>query len=350
MGNASQDITPWERFAKVARGVQADRIPVALIVDSPWLPGHAGIETLDYFLHPDQWLRINLDLLNRFPDVAWVPGFWVEYGMAVEPSGFGARIVWHRNQPPFIEPVRGGLDALVEIEPPDPTRHGLMPLVLQLYANAERCLLGQEINIKMVASRGPLAIASWLLGVTELLIALKQEPEMCGRLIATLTETVLAWLRAQLGVLSAPEGILLLDDIVGMLSPGMFEEFVRPYYTRIFGAFNGLIKVYHNDTPCLHLLEPMSNLGFNVLNFSHELDIATVQAKMPGIVLMGNVPPLSVMARGTREETESWARECVRKTGGQRLILSAGGGASPGTLPEAVDALSHVAMVSVSKT
>ena len=71
MGIASRDMTPWERFAKVARGVPADRIPVALIVDSPWLPGHAGIETLDYFLHPDQWLRINLDLLKRFPNVAW---------------------------------------------------------------------------------------------------------------------------------------------------------------------------------------------------------------------------------------------------------------------------------------
>jgi uroporphyrinogen decarboxylase len=337
-------MTPWERFAKVARGGQTDHIPVALIVDSPWLPGCAGIETLDYFLHPDQWLRINLDLLKRFPDVAWIPGFWVEYGMAAEPSGFGARIVWHRNQPPSIEPVCGGLAALVETEPPDPHKHGLMPLVLQLYADAERRLLGQGITIKMVAGRGPLGIASWLLGVTELLIALKQEPEICSRLINTLTEVVISWLRAQLNVLRAPEGILLLDDIVGMLSPKMFEQFVRPYYTRIFNAFNGLIKVYHNDTPCLHLLEPMSTLGFDVLNFSHELDIATVQEKMPEITLMGNVPPLSVMARGTPEETEAWARECVQKTGGKRLILSAGGGASPGTLPEAVDALARVAM------
>ena len=88
----------------------------------------------------------------------------------------------------------------------------------------------------------------------------------------------------------------------------------------------------------------MASLGFDVLNFSHELDIATVQSKMPGIALMGNVPPLSVMARGTPEEAESWARDCVRKTGGRRLILSAGGGASPGTLPETIDALSRVAM------
>ncbi|MCC6188083.1 MAG: uroporphyrinogen decarboxylase, partial [Anaerolineales bacterium] len=33
---------PWDRFRSVARGGQADRVPVALIVDSPWLPGYAG--------------------------------------------------------------------------------------------------------------------------------------------------------------------------------------------------------------------------------------------------------------------------------------------------------------------
>jgi len=58
-------MNPWERFVTVARGGQADRIPVAMIVDSPWLPGYAGIDTLDYFLHQDQWLKINLDLLER---------------------------------------------------------------------------------------------------------------------------------------------------------------------------------------------------------------------------------------------------------------------------------------------
>ncbi len=346
MDRQPPSMTPWERFAAVARSGQADHVPVALIVDSPWLPGYAGIDMLEYFLRPDEWLRINLELLQRFPDVAWIPGFWVEYGMAVEPSAFGSRLVWHHDQPPSMEPVRGGLGTLVGMEPPDPQRHGLMPLILQRYVDAELRLLSEDINIKMVAARGPLAIASWLVGISEILIALKQEPKACSQLLDMLTDTVIAWLRAQLGVLRSPEGILLLDDMVGMLSPKMFEQFARPYYTRIFGAFDGFIKVYHNDTPCLHLLEPMSTLGFDVFNFSHELDIATVQARMSGIALMGNVPPLTVMARGTPKEAEAWAQECIRKTGGRRLILSAGGGASPGTLPETIDALARVAMAS----
>ena len=330
---------PWERFKTVARGGQADRVPVALIVDSPWLPGYAGIDTLDYFLRPDEWLRINLGLVERFPDVAWIPGLWVEYGMAIEPSAFGARVVWHHDQAPSIEPVRGGLAALAGVEPPDPQRHGLMPLVLQRYADAERRLLPEGMSVKRVAARGPLAIASWLLGTTELMIALKRQPEAISRLLDVLTATVVAWLQAQLDVLRAPEGILVLDDIVGMLSPKLFEQFARPCFTRIFSTFDSVIKVYHNDTPCPHLIAPMSTLGMNVFNLSHTLDLAGVQAQMPGVALMGNVPPLDVMARGAPEQVEAWARDCISKTGGRGLVLSAGGGVSPGTPPEAIDAL-----------
>jgi uroporphyrinogen decarboxylase len=336
-------MTPWDRFAAVAAGGRADRVPVALIVDSPWLPGHAGLDTLDYFLLPDAWLRANLDLMRRHPEVAWIPGFWVEYGMAAEPSAFGARVVWHHDQPPAIEPVPGGLAALAAWEAPDPGQHGLMPLILQRYVDAERRLVPEGISIPMVAARGPLAIANWLLGTTELLIALKQQPQEAGRLLDVLTETVIAWLRAQLSVLRDPRGVLLLDDIVGMLSPAMFEQVVRPRFSRIFAAFDGLLKVYHNDTPCEHLLRPMSTLGFDVLNFSHETDIALVRERMPGIALMGNVPPLSVMARGAPDEVRAWAGECIRKTGGEGLILSAGGGASPGTRAENIDALVEAA-------
>jgi uroporphyrinogen decarboxylase len=326
----------------VARGGKADRVPVALIVDSPWLPGYAAVDTLDYFLNTDHWLRINRDLLTRFPDVAWIPGFWIEYGMAAEPSAFGARVMWHHDQPPAIEPVLGGLAALKDVEPADPQHHGFMPLILQRYADTEKQLLRDGINIKMVAARGPFAVAGWMLSMTELMVVLQTEPEAMRQLLDTVTTTIIAWLRAQLGVLKAPEGIMVLDDIVGLLSPKLFEEFARPYMTRLFNEFNGMIRIYHNDTPCPHLIKPMANLGFDVFNFSHEMDIAKVQEAMPNIALMGNVSPYAVMVNGTPQEVEEWARECVRKTNKKNLILSAGGGVSPGTPAESIDALVKV--------
>jgi uroporphyrinogen decarboxylase len=102
-----------------------------------------------------------------------------------------------------------------------------------------------------------------------------------------------------------------------------------------------MIRVFHNDTPCIHLIEKLPTLGFDVFNFSHAMDIASVQVKMPRVALMGNVPTLEVMARGTPTQAEEWARECIRKTNGHDLILSAGGGVSPGTPAGTLDAVAR---------
>lgn len=51
---------------------------------------------------------------------------------------------------------------------------------------------------------------------------------------------------------------------------------------------------------------------------------------------------LAAVTHGAPAEVAAWAHECVRKTGGRGLILSAGGGVSPGTQPEAIDALARV--------
>jgi uroporphyrinogen decarboxylase len=67
--------TPWERFKQAARLEEPDSVPVALIVDSPWLPGYAGIDTLDFFLDADKWYEIHRGLLDRFPDAVWIPSF-----------------------------------------------------------------------------------------------------------------------------------------------------------------------------------------------------------------------------------------------------------------------------------
>jgi uroporphyrinogen decarboxylase len=221
----------------------------------------------------------------------------------------------------------------------NPQEHGFMPLVLQRYRDAQRRLQADGRAVSMVAARGPHAVAGWLLGITELMIALKRQPERAAQVLDVLTETIIAWLRVQTEAVGGVEGILLLDDIPGLLSPVVFDSLAAPYMARIFEAFEGLVRVYHNDTPCPHLLTRLAELPFEVFNFSHETDIAEVRAAMPAHVLMGNVPPLSVMAQGTPGQVRAWARACVEKTGGRGLILSAGGGVSPGTPAENVDAL-----------
>ncbi|HID62996.1 MAG TPA: uroporphyrinogen decarboxylase [Anaerolineae bacterium] len=332
---------PWERFKQAARLEEPDPVPVGLIVDSPWLPGYTGIDTRDYFLFPDKWLEINLGLLDRFPEMVWLPGFWVEYGMATEPSAFGAKVLFHPDQPPSIEPVIADLDFWAEAKPADPQEAGLMPLALRLYEVMEERLQAEGLGIRMVCARGPMTTGGWIVGLSNLLMGLVTNPEQVTRFLDTITITLIRWLHAQLDTLRQPEGIMLLDDIVGMVSKRHYEELVHPHLRRIFDEFDGLIRIYHNDTPCMHLVESLAEANFDVFNFSHDMDIGEVKAKMGHrVALMGNVPPLEVGVCESPMVVERWALECLDKGApGGGMILSFGGGVSAGTPPENIDAL-----------
>ena len=333
--------TPWECFKQAARLGEPEQVPVGLIVDSPWLPGYAGIDTRDYFLFPDKWLEINLGLRERFPDAVWLPGFWMEYGMAAEPSAFGVKLRFHRDRPPSIEPVVTDLSFWADVKPANPQEDGLMPLVLRLYEVIDERLHAEGLGIKVVCARGPMTVASWLAGVTPLMMGLVSNPDEVSQILDTMTTTIIHWLYAQLEALHQPEGIMLLDDMVGMVSKRHYEGFIHPHLRRIFDEFDGLIRIYHNDTPCPHLLESLAEANFDVFNFSHETDIGEVKAKMGHrVAVMGNVPPLDVGARGTPADVARWARECLDKAApGGGMILSFGGGVSPGTPAENIDAL-----------
>ena len=337
--------TPWNRFKQAAHLGEPDPVPVALIVDSPWLPGYAGINTLDYFLFPEKWFQINLDLLTRFPDAVWIPGFWVEYGMAALPSAFGVRIHFHPNYPPSIEPVTTDISHWADALLPNVHEDGFMPLALRLYEHTEARLHAEGLGIKMVAARGPMVNAGWIMGVSDLMTGIVMHPAEIHRFLDKITTTIIRWLHAQLETLHEPEGIMLLDDVVGMVSPTHYEEFAAPYLRRIFDEFEGLVRIYHNDTPCPHLYSALAEANFDVFNFSHTADIAETKAKMGHrVALMGNVAPLDLGARGTPEEVEAAALACLDKAApGGGMILSFGGGVSPDTPAENIDALLRAA-------
>jgi uroporphyrinogen decarboxylase len=334
--------TPWERFKQAAALGDPRPVPVALIVDSPWLPGYAGIDTRDYYLFPDQWLAINKALLDRFPGAVWIPGFWVEYGMAAEPSAFGVKLRFHADSTPSLAPLVEDLDFWAErMQPANPQQDGLMPLVLRLYAVVDERLRADGLGVRMVCARGPMTTASWLMGVTALTLGIVDNPDGVSRVLEVATTSIIDWLRAQLDTLHAPEGIMLLDDLVGMVSRRHYEALVHPHLQRIFDAFDGLVRVYHNDTPCAHLVESLAGAGFDVFNFSHALDIAAVKAAMGHrVALMGNVAPLDVGVRGSPQDVAGAARACLEQAApGGGMILSFGGGVSPGTPAENIDAL-----------
>src|SRR5678815_1506135 len=90
----------WQIFKRAARLEKLEKVPMALIIDSPWIPGYLGLKHMDYYLDPELWFQSNLKIHNEFPEIIFVPSWWMEYGMAAEPSALGAKIkFWQDNTP-----------------------------------------------------------------------------------------------------------------------------------------------------------------------------------------------------------------------------------------------------------
>jgi uroporphyrinogen decarboxylase len=56
---------------------------------------------------------------------------------------------------------------------------------------------------------------------------------------------------------------------------------------------------------------------------------------------MGNVNPLEVGVRGTPEEVHDATLDVLEKSGGEGIILSVGGGTSPGMPKRNIEAMLH---------
>ncbi len=333
------DLNQWKTIKNCAKLRDTGRVPVALIVDSPWIPGYIGMSTMDYFTMPDKWLKAYMQIKKDFPELIFIPDYWVEFGMANEPSGFGCKISFYRDATPNIYPIISSADDigfLTGMRLPNPKTDGLMPIVLNLYNNLNRKVKNIGESIKIVAARGPLTTATHLMGVTEFLIALKTNPKEVKKLLKMTAALSKNWLQAQAEVLDEVEGIMLLDDIVGFLSKEDYIEFVHPHFKEIFSSFPEWIKIYHNDNDNVAYYEFLEDLGVNIFNFSHKQNISRVRSLVgEKVCLLGNIPPLDVLAMGNPEIVSDKTRECLKDYGAKRgIIISAGGGAAPGTPKE----------------
>lgn len=335
----------WHLVRRCAAGEALEAVPVALIVDSPWIPGYLGLSTLDYLTVPEVWLEANLRVAADFPEVIFLPGFWAELGMGAEPSAFGCKISLYPDRTPLVHPVLRSLDEVEGLQPPNPCTDGWLPVLLNLYRRTEPRIRDAGHEVKMVAARGPLTVASHLLGVSEFLLGLKLNPTATHRLLRLTTTLVKDWLQAQAEALSAVEGILVLDDLAGFISAKDYLEFAHPYLKEVFDAFPGTVKMFHNDSNNPTCYRYLPELGIHLFNFTHLQPLDKVRQLVgPRLCLVGNVPPLEVLAQGSPEQVKASARACLQQHPDRAgLILSAGGGTSPGTPAQNIRALVEAA-------
>jgi uroporphyrinogen-III decarboxylase len=329
----------WEMLQRTMKGEVLNPLPVGFIIDCPWLPNWYGINILDYFSNDEFWFKANLKAIQDFPDVMFLPGFWSEFGMCTEPSAFGARCVFPMNEFPHAHKIIQSVDDIESMPQPNPKTDGLLPFVLNRLKLAQPKIKAAGHNIRFAVARGPLNIASYLMGSTEFLTTMMMQPEKAEVLMEKITQYLKDWLHLQMETFPSIDGIFLLDDIIGFMGEEEFRNFGMPYFKELFDA-NVSVKFLHNDAPCKVSASMLPEIGVNLFNMGFDITLNELkQLTQNRVTLLGNIPPRDVLASGNVAKVTDTTGTLVHSLQDKsKIIFSCGGGMPPGVSSENIHA------------
>jgi len=260
----------------------------------------------------------------------FLPGFWSEYGMCTEPSAFGAKCVFWPNEFPFAEKVIRSDKDIDNLVVPNPETDGLLPFMLNRLKIAQPAIEAAGHKIRFSVSRGPLNIASFLMGTTELMTMMMMDPERVHKILRVITDFLKKWHQIQHESFPTIEGMLMLDDIVGFVGDEEFVEFGLPYLKELYDT-NDRVKFFHNDADCSISVKYYPEIGINLYNPGLDMTISELQeATNNKIVILGSLPPRDVLAACTPDEVYQQTKEMLSKVENpSKLLASCGGGMPP---------------------
>ncbi|MDR3527090.1 MAG: uroporphyrinogen decarboxylase family protein [Rhizomicrobium sp.] len=325
----------WAELLAAIRGEAKTPLPIGFIIDCPWLPNWYGVSILEYFQSDEVWFQANKKAIETFPECIFLPGFWSEFGMCTEPSAFGSKCQFPENEFPFAEKIILSEDDVDNNLKPDVTTDGLLPFMLNRLVRNRGRIEAMGHQIKFSVSRGPLNIASFLMGTTEFLMMLATDPEKTHRFLRVITDFLIDWHARQRDAIDSIDGMLVLDDIVGFVGEDDFKEFAFPYLKELFDV-PVAVKLFHNDADCRQSVKYYPDAGINLYNPGIQMSVNELHRVTDNcMTILGSIPPRDVLASGTPDEVRAAVKKMLADTTNHpRLLPSCAGGMPPGVTTE----------------
>jgi uroporphyrinogen-III decarboxylase len=166
-----------------------------------------------------------------------------------------------------------------------------------------------KIGINIPDLQGPFSVASQLWGVQEFLLALYEYPDEVRELLDKTTKALIHYVRMfkdEFGDNLRPihcmpdawmpnsAGICISEDLIAVVSPQVFTEFIAPGLTALAESFGGCYV--HSCGSIEHNVEAMLKVpGLRGVNFStSESDVCTVAKRSGGaLTLMPHTAPVA---------------------------------------------------------
>ena len=151
---------------------------------------------------------------------------------------------------------------------------------------------------------------------------------------------------ARVQVEAGADTIGIGDAIASQVSPDLYERLIQPREKRLVRALKemGARVRLHICGDTMHLLPGIAELGVDIMDVDHLVDMAAVRRALgDGVVLTGNIDPAEGVLFGTPDAIREAVRNTYREVGNPYMV-NAGCEIPSGTPVENLKALCEPVM------
>jgi hypothetical protein len=261
-------ITEWrgfdlsKRISNINKAFKKEKISspeeFCIIVNTPCYFGFGNNKRpKEYWEDPEVMLKFQEDAfishLSQLDDDT-MPYFMPWFGTGVMASAFGCQVKeasGNGDDPGIYGIVVKNLSDIDKLKMPDPYKDGQMPKVLKFIDYAKK---NSDLPIGLTDMNSPLSTLMQICGYENAFLWMYDRPSVVHHLMSIITEAFINWVKIQKqhagydfnetgglqGVVSPKGvGVWVSDDDLITMTPSLYEEFVVPYYSRIFKEFGG---------------------------------------------------------------------------------------------------------------
>ena len=321
---------PRERIEAVLSDEKPDYIPIFPKISHATCRAVKGMKMCEYMSNPENMAKAIITAAETYQ---W-DGVGITTDIGNESMAIGSQYI--RPEEETSKLVKYFLDDLEDYEKvvvSNPWDREPTKTILRACEIVKR-EIGDHIYITAWCN-APLNVASQLIPMEEILIAMLTDPETLHELLERCLKYTMNYVKylARTGVDAIIFGHAMASNSV--ISPQNYVDFALPYETRLVEAIhnNGVKAMTHICGNIEGIIEHIDKNGSDFIDFDHLCDVTKLKRQTKK-VLRGNIDP-SYLANSTPEEVYERTAEIVQKgRKGGRFILGSGCEITATTPPE----------------
>ena len=239
-----------------------------------------------------------------------------------EAEGYGTTVNWYPDRLPSAK--KYALSDISEAEGLRPLKAREIPRLYDLVRAAKLALDDPDVD-PMVLAVGPATVAANVRGVQDFLVDMLDEPELCQKLLETVTETALDFIDclAEVGVNYA----YVADPVASLTVPAVYEEMVCPMHKKIFARMKeknitGRLHVCGNTAGILPFT---GRCGARIVDVDHVVDFdKALSIAGDACILNGNIDPVADVYTCDAAHTMEAMLSAAKQAAGRRAMFMPG--------------------------